>query len=131
MWRKERSSMEISIVTVLAYETPELSIRTAAAAGSTPWILIMRYPPTRVLANQLCEFMASTANHKPFDVRFGSLADTMPLCLDVRFTPESCRDIRSPSRQLRANSGLMHRRKTASLFALRPIAKDVTDLGVE
>jgi hypothetical protein len=38
------------------------------------------------------------------DVRFGSEADMTGQISDVRFTPESCRDICSPSRQLRAKT---------------------------
>jgi hypothetical protein len=35
------------------------------------------------------------------DVRFGSITAALPPKWRVRFTPKSCRDIRSPSRQLR------------------------------
>jgi hypothetical protein len=41
----------------------------------------------------------------PADVRFGSITAALPPKWRVRFTPKSCRDIRSPSRQLRAKSG--------------------------
>ena len=48
---------------------------------------------------------SSDGNLRPTNVRFGSITAALPPKWRVRFTPKSCRDIRSPSRQLRAISG--------------------------
>jgi hypothetical protein len=45
------------------------------------------------------------------DFRYGSMAAATIPASGVRFTPESCHAHGSPSRQLRAINGLMHRNK--------------------